>query len=200
MTQLAAIYPEKLGKACADLADQENRQKPGNRAPRAGNQDVRHENAPKQGVRVPSTIEGTLPEANQFRQDPIAEEPEVAEQAGRLADLAGNLPEKWDQAGLREIIDGSMKLLGMAGTMASAAAAYRRAFSQRFGNHLRAANLEHVQQALGADHFAYLKAVAEEGVHMGYTGQRQRRPGMMYASAKIHLDEALQQLWKEFRQ
>ena len=157
LTQLAAIYPERLGKAYADLADRVCGKGEEDRAPRAGHQDITHENAQKQGVRVPSSIEGTLPEGNRPEREPAAEDAEALRQADVLADLAGHLPENWDQAGLQAIIAESMKLLGISGTMEAAAYAYRKAFSRMFGNHIREANLEHVKQVLGADHFAYLR-------------------------------------------
>ena len=48
MTQLAAIYPELLGKTYAGLVDRECRKDEETRTPRAGNQHVTHENTRNQ--------------------------------------------------------------------------------------------------------------------------------------------------------
>ena len=70
MTQLAALYPEPLGKAYAAAADRALGE--GDETPplRAGKSQVVHQEAFKPGVRVPSSIEGTLPPAGRAEPPP----------------------------------------------------------------------------------------------------------------------------------
>ena len=73
MTQLAALYPEPLGKAYATMADRAFRGTDETLAPRAGNDRVAHRDAAKPGVRVPSSIEGTLPPEDRGEPPPSRE-------------------------------------------------------------------------------------------------------------------------------
>ncbi len=150
------------------------------------------------GPRVVATVEGDLGEA---AERPPPPQPSGAELEGaravvRVVDAA---PAVWQAAAFREVAEAGNALLVTAGDAGRASSAFRVALKEAHGDHMDPERIRGLGAYLGEDHLRYLLRVAEQGVGMAYRGERVRRKGLAYQSAKDHLDEAFSQLWEEVK-
>ena len=87
-----------------------------------------------------------------------------------------------------------------AGSWLPAVKAFKAARTHRIGDHLMGALDPSLDGKIARDLLGYLRHVAEEGVHMGYTAARDRVRAKPHASAASNQEEAYEKTWDDARE
>jgi hypothetical protein len=188
MTASASAYPPDLGTRYAWLACPSKAKRVGGGVTTVG-----------PGARVPSTVEDTFGKVTPGNVALPEHPPAAFRKADDLVESIRQAPDKWNPESFRQIIKLFSELAVVCGTCATTASVFRIAYTKANGNHLTPEGVKAASKVLAPDHAAYLRKTVSEGVVLGYYGPRTRVEGMAYQSAKAHINEAYDQIWKEVK-
>ena len=107
---------------------------------------------------------------------------------------------EFNKANALAAVKGGTQLVGVAGGWLQAAKALKAARTNRIGDHLTGALDPALDRKIASDLLRYLRHVAEEGVHMGYTAVRDRVRAKPHASAASNQGEAYEETWDDVRE
>ena len=107
---------------------------------------------------------------------------------------------EWQSGGPEAALDLGNALLRATGTVSEAAKTLRQVGISVLGDHFEGLSDPKLDDLVDADLLAYARLVANKGISAGYVGDRRARvTAEPHASAKGHLREAMDRLWKDAR-